>query len=990
MNIEKFNELYKNLNPAQKQAVDAIDGPVMVIAGPGTGKTSILTLRIANILRKTDTPPGAILALTFTESGAYNMRKKLVEIIGSAGYKVNIATFHGFCNNIIKEYPERFPRIVGSIAMSDIDQIKVVVKIILDGDFILLKPWGEPLHYVKPTLNVIKNLKRDNYGSEDLEKSIKLEEKLLMETPDLYHEKGAHKGKMKGEYIKQKERIAKNKELLQIFTAYEKTLFERKLYDYEDMIIEVVKALRADSDFLLILQESYQYILADEHQDANRAQNIILELLSSFHENPNFFIVGDEKQAIFRFQGASLENFLYFKKLYSKALMVNLEDNYRSHQGILDASHSIILKNVAPENFARVRLKAKSELPPNLIGIYGFKTEDLEHFFIASDIKKKLAQGIEPSDIAILYRENKDAHSIASSLSRVGISFQIESDEDLLSDTEIRKLILIFRSISDLGNDTALGEVLFIDFFGIPVISVFKAMKESHTKRVPLHELVKTDFPEVWKKLVHFALLSKNKPFIEVFETVVRESGFLSDTLKSSDSLSRILKLETFFGEIKKLSSGVKTYFLSDFSDYLALAENHGILFKYSGRKETMGGVRLMTAHKSKGLEFHHIYIVGAYDGHWGNKKSKKSFHLSLLEGDNEDGGGKIEDERRLFYVALTRAKESVSISYSLESSDGRERLPSQFIEEIDPNVRETIKTDEVEKSYAETPAFNFKEKVSPIASISDSAYIKSIFLEQGLNVSALNNYLACPWKYFFVSLIRLPESLSKHQIYGTAVHETLRTFFNKYREENDMNRKELLDLFEHNLAKQPLSSSDFKEIKLKGRKSLGGYYDTYKNTWSRNLVNEFKISGVVLPIKIGSQSVDIVLNGRLDKIELQSDEKTNIVDYKTGKAKSKNEIMGKTKDATGDYYRQLVFYKLLLSMDSSSKYKMQSGELDFTEPDEKMRYKKERFEITDGEVEELKKLIAKVATEILNLEFWDKTCGEKDCEYCVLRELLS
>lgn len=997
MLTKKFDELYKRLNPAQKKAVDAIDGPVMVIAGPGTGKTSMLTLRIANILRRTDIPPDAVLALTFTESGAYTMRRKLVEIIGSAGYKVNISTFHGFCNSIIKEYPERFPKIIGSTAMTDIDQIKTMEKVIADCELELLKPYGEPLYYVRPALNAIKALKREGYGAEDLKENIKTEEKLFVATPDLYHEKGAHKGKMKGEYIKQKEHIEKNKELLKLFTAYEETLAKKKQYDYEDMIVEVIKALRAKPEFLLILQESYQYILADEHQDANNAQNSILELLSNFHPNPNLFIVGDEKQAIFRFQGASLENFLYFKKLYPKALLVNLEENYRSQQGILDASHSLIEKNAAPEAFARTRLKANSKHQAKPVTIHEFCTESLEHFFIGSDIKNKISLGAKPEDIAVLYRDNRDAFPIAATLERLGISCKILSDQDMLRDPHIRKLILIFLGISNLADSEALGKLLFVDFLGLNTLEVFKMFQKAKDERKSLYEVLRRDSTEFFNKLANWASLAKNQPFAEVFESVARESGFLSDALKSGQSLERLRVLEAFWSEIKKFSSGAKEYFLSDFVDYLNLMKDHGILFKSAGTSDFSKTVRLMTAHKSKGLEFEHVYIAGCWDGHWGNKKDRKYFHISLLGGD-DDGNGKIEDERRLFYVALTRAKQTVSVSYATEGLEGREQLPSQFIEEIDSALKEVGNSAVVEKAYAAIPAFNFTLRTTAKVSIADKEYIKSLFLERGLSVTDLNNYLACPWRYFFVNLIRLPQSQIKHQIYGTAVHETLQSFFNKYREENDMSRKALLELFEHNVSRKPLSLSDYKELRLKGLKSLGGYYDTYKNTWPRNLITEFNIRGVHLPVKTANEKAEVLLKGKLDKVEFLDSQSVNIVDYKTGKAKSRNELEGKTKNADGNYKRQLVFYKLLLELDPSIRlgagevkhYKMQSGELDFTEPDDKMRYKKERFEITKGEVEELKTTVSRVALEIMNLEFWGKICGEKDCEWCNLRQELT
>jgi DNA helicase-2/ATP-dependent DNA helicase PcrA len=258
--MDTFTTLYNRLNKAQKQAVDAIDGPVMVIAGPGTGKTSILTLRIANILKRTDTLPENVLALTFTESGAYNMRKKLVDIIGTSAYKVTINTFHGFCNDIIKQYPERFPRIIGSTAITEVDQIAIMEAIITNTDLEVLKPYGDPFFYVRPSLGEIRKLKREAVSVEDFKNSIEKQEKDFEDEPDKIHAKGAHKGKMKGEFTKLKEQIQKNWELLQLYTAYEQALIESKFYDFEDMIVEVVKTLRADSDLLLILQETYQYL----------------------------------------------------------------------------------------------------------------------------------------------------------------------------------------------------------------------------------------------------------------------------------------------------------------------------------------------------------------------------------------------------------------------------------------------------------------------------------------------------------------------------------------------------------------------------------------------------------------------------------------------------------------------------------------------------------------------------------------------------------
>lgn len=957
--MSEFDTLYKRLNKAQKQAVDTIEGPVMVIAGPGTGKTSILTLRIANILQKTDTAPENILALTFTESGAYAMRKKLVSIIGTAGYKVNINTFHGFCNEVIKQYPERFPRVIGSTAITDIDQIAIMEKIIESTELDMLKPYGDVFFYVRPVLGEIRSLKREAIGVDDFKILIKNQESDFEDIPDKVHEKGAHKGKMKGEFIKQKEKIEKNKELLKLYDLYEKALIKEKFYDFEDMIVEVIKTLRKDGDLLLMLQESYQYIMADEHQDANNAQNAVLELLSNFHENPNLFIVGDEKQAIFRFQGASLENFLHFKKLYPDASLINLEENYRSTQPILDASHSLLAGSAGP-------LKSKVEKGKEPIRIVEAPSFDAENAFLIQDIQAKIKAGTAPDEIAILYRDNKDAFPIAHAFEKTDIPFRIESDNDILKDENIRKLLLIFESINDLADEEKLGKALFVDFFKLDAIDIYKAFDQARREKRNLIDIALEKFPDITKKLSFWAGTALNKTFIELFEIVVRESGYLEFALSSMDSLERMATLEAFFGELRNLAGTRKEYFLKDFIEHLGRVREHGILTK-TGKGIMKSGVRLMTAHKSKGLEFDHVYIVGAYDGHWGNK-TRRTYFTTLPRPDTS-----IDDERRLFYVALTRARKMVTISYPIEN----DLLPAQFISEISDEYKKVESAEHV----VDTP-IHFKESIAHEQhEIRDKNYLQNLFLEQGLSVTALNNYLKCPWEYFFVNLIRLPKAQSKHQMYGTAIHETLRTFFDKYREDENMDKKDLLKLFEFNLAKTLLSPQDFADTLKKGKTALEGYFEAYKGTWNRHLLTEYAVRGVHLKVGEKDQQFDLLLKGNLDKIEMLDDRNVNVVDYKTGKRKSENKE---------NYHRQLTFYKLLLDLDDKKKYVMKSGELDFIEPDDKGKYKKDLFEINDLEVDDLKKLIAEKALEIYNLDFWDKDCGEKDCEYCKLGKSLS
>ena len=276
-----FKRLYAKLNPKQREAVDKIQGPMMVIAGPGTGKTSMLTLRIANILKKTDTPPDAILALTFTESGAYSMRRKLVELIGAPAYRVGIFTFHGFANHIIRRFSESFPRIIGSRSASVSDQLEILEQIFLKNRFTLIRPFGDIFHYVPKTLHAIRDLKRENVSPEAFKKALLKEKKAAQKTPDRFHTKGRFKGQLKADYRDLIRKLEKSEELADAYRAYEDALHKERLFDFEDMILEVIRTLEKDRSLLLTLQEQYQYILADEHQDANNAQNRILELLAS-------------------------------------------------------------------------------------------------------------------------------------------------------------------------------------------------------------------------------------------------------------------------------------------------------------------------------------------------------------------------------------------------------------------------------------------------------------------------------------------------------------------------------------------------------------------------------------------------------------------------------------------------------------------------------------------------------------------------------------
>jgi DNA helicase-2/ATP-dependent DNA helicase PcrA len=975
MTSPKFEELYAKLNSAQKEAVDTIEGPVMVVAGPGTGKTQILTLRIANILTKTDTNPENILALTFTEAAAASMRRRLAEIIGSPAYAVTIGTFHGFCNDIIKNYPENFPRIISSEHLTEVEQIKVLEELIAALPLKELKPFGDQFFYLRPILANLNALKRENVDVAGFKAIVAQELKNFELIPDLYHDKGAHKGKMKGDYQRLEKQLFKNQELAGIYAAYEEKLAELRRYDWNDMIMEVVRALAGNAELLLQLQEKYQYVLVDEHQDTNNAQNRLIELLMNFHPNPNLFVVGDEKQAIFRFQGASLENFLYFKQLYSAARLVFLEENYRSTQHILDAAGNVI---ASPRP-----LQAKAGHPSVPITLHAFASADAEEFGIASIIKGKIEGGMPAQEIAVLYRDNRDAFPVAWMLQKFGIPYVIESDEDILRDHQIQKLILVFRAIANFGNDEHLANALHADFLKLDPLSVYKLIEGARANRASLYDVLRGNavFADFGKALSSWALFARNRGLEEAFELVVRESGFLSRILSGEDPVAGLDKLTALFDEARAVSLREKHASLSDFLSYLDTIQAHGVLVRKHGNSHYKRGVRLMTAHKSKGLEFDAVFVVNAFDGHWGGRARReylklppKVFALSERKIDEQDD---VEDERRLFYVALTRARKEVTITYSKAGRDGRELLPSQFIGEIKPELLAPADPAPLQARFAAERHVLFAVGKSNGISLRDKEFIKSVFDKNGLSVTALNNYLECPWKYFYTNLLRIPRAPEKHQKYGIAIHAALKDFV-----DNGGGKEALLKNFESYLSRESFKENEFAEWLERGKSALSGYYDFYQNTWPAKNLTELNIGGILL-------TPEIRLTGKIDKIEFLNDGEVNVVDYKTGSPKSRGEIEGATKNSNGDIKRQLVFYNLLLNKHDNGRYKMVSGEIDFVEPGDNGKYKKEKLIILPEEVLALEEQIKTVGAEILSGAFWDKKCDDRDCEFCVLRSMI-
>lgn len=989
-----FDTAYKTLNPAQKKAVDTIEGPVMVIAGPGTGKTQILTLRIANILKQTDTAPDSILALTFTESGAKAMRQRLHRYIGSRSYKVSIYTFHGFAGRLIQDFPDTFPRLLGGRVANDIDKITTITDILEAGTFKKLRPLGNPQYYINPLISIIQKMKQEYVTPDQLATIISSQEEQLKGIEKI-HQKGAHKGKVRSEYTKLEGVIEKNYELLEVYRLYEASLREKKLYDFDDMIGEVVNALQTDEDFLRSIQEQYQYVLADEHQDVNGSQNKILETLCNFHKQPNIFVVGDEKQAIYRFQGASLENFLYFEDLFKDTTTISLTDNYRSGQSVLDAAHSLVKVEEGPLKDLRVPLTAASAIKAEVVRC-DFSHQTVEDNWITEEVKTLLESSVPAAEIAIIVRTNKEVSHLAGLLRKVGIDVTASADGDILAHpiTETVRSLMDFV-ISD-GDESALFSILHGSFWGLSAEDVVRIMHARSyslslvsilSDKKLLHDIGVKDC-ESANKIISVLETARARDGVEpphrVLEYLMEESGFL-DHVMAHDPVEGVRVLRRLYDEVEALVVQNEASTLRDVVRELGLRQTYGLSLNAPYISTNDQAVQVMTAHKSKGLEFKAVFIPHLHDKAWGGSRRPDLFTVPLTRSGKIDKEATVDDERRLLYVAMTRAKEKLFLSNAATNTEGKELIPSRLFGDIEPDLLKAKSTDEIESSFDLAETLKVIEHKATL----NTAWLQTVLSERGLSATSLNNYLKNPWDFLYRNVLRIPEVQPAHMQFGTAVHNTLQRITKHNTEQKALpSDTQIKSWLEVELGRLPIGVEEYTRLHEKGLTTLFTYLTHLEKTLPVRTLEEKKIR-VLLPTGIENLP-ELPLTGTLDRIDLSEDGRAlRVVDYKTGKAKSRNVIEGKTANSDGGYKRQLVFYSLILSLYDDSLLKCNEGVLSFVEATEKGEIKEESFTVTEDEIESLREEIISAVKNIISGNAFNSPEILEESEYSHLAKQL-
>lgn len=932
-----YEQEYQKLNSQQKRAVDTVEGPVMVIAGPGTGKTQILSRRVANILINYHTNPEEIVCLTYTEAGASEMLDRLEGLIGEEGRNVRVSTIHSFCSELILENSDLFgeePKVITTAAKYEI--LKEIIDEHVTEESPLYKNSGNRYSSKEQLLELFTRMKRENLNKDDFEKEIDEYFKMIdLSIPgdELYSKfkyaiNSKSKDKKVGDYKdKPLKELQENMEKLlagvEIVEKYSDDISNHNYFDFDDMILWTIEKLEEDDAFQRSVSEGIKYLFVDEFQDTSVIQNKLVDLLVKGKKNPNIFVVGDDDQSIYRFQGVSADNIQIFDKKYKPTKIV-LEENYRSSQAIIDASRQLISHNPREEKVL-VAAGDNKNYDYQLPILKSYSNAKDEMYGVLSEIEELIQSGVSPQEIGVIYGRNSYGEEFAKILRDNGIFVQMKENQDLFKEPIFKKIVAILKYLCQPSRDIrALRNIVYFDFFEVELSEIAKIRNLKKDEKITIPSIAEID-----KKLETIRKkVSRSENYLSpmyVLSDILKTLGIDEYIMKSKEKYH----LVSVLNELYKLMSTEcllhPKLTVKGFLNQLSSLQE----MKVSLPIEEISGspsncVQLMTAHGSKGLEFEHVFMMkcndGKNNGKWpgGENNSGRFSYPPSLNGKVENESQlKEEENRRLFYVAMTRAKKVLHLSYSDDSAK------THFINEFE-NFTDPV---DVTGSFEECQAID--EVVIP--KFSDDI-LSEILGELSLSVSTLNAFLKCPLSFYFNKGLKLPSETNEAMVFGSIIHEVLEKIYISMDDSQSseltvktvLPLEEALQLFETIFEEKSyqLSSDRIKkDAYVRGRNIIKNLYKKDGYLKDGVIAVEQHIKGIklgdLLDTTVDLSAVsDVEINGKIDKIECEEGI-IRLIDYKTGKAgNAKDKLVPPSEKEPhgGDYWRQAVFYYILFT----------------------------------------------------------------------------
>lgn len=1010
---QKFEAEYSKLNAAQKQAVDTIYGPVMVVAGPGTGKTQMLALRVCKILVETDVDASNLLCLTFTDAGTVAMRNRLLGIMGPDASKVGIYTFHGFCNKIIRENPEYFGDYFDLQNADEVELRETIAEMMeaLPLDHVLRRNTGNQLYDLKRFEKVFSAMKQEEWNAEMIEEAFQEYAALLPTLEDYQYKKSFKenkKGDPKTEAIKtelKKYDFVRN--AAPLISVYQQLLLKKERLDFNDSILWVVQALKTHESLKLRYQEQYQFVLADEYQDTNGVQNDILFILGDYDEKPNLFVVGDDDQAIYRFQGANLHNITTFIEKFNPDVVV-LDVNYRSRQSILDSASLLIKNNHERLSWIDKKLSAgrqfevENQTAQPVLKLY--KSPGAMELGLIQEIEGLKNAGVPYSDIAVIYRNHKDAEPLIQYYTKAGIPLNVKKRIDVLQQPEIKRILHLIEFIEgELKYPDAkkhlLFEILHYDFWGLDALDIGKiaihaarSTREENESTFLWREFLQNEAglqalgiqkvaatmhcARVLEQLIGAVV---NHTSQVMLEKIITETGMMDHILRSGNSTWRLQLVNRFFDYVKDLTSKSGDMSLGNILNAIEKRQNYEVDLAYNSILIAEDGIHFVSAHGSKGLEFPYVFILNATKKSWLDKPSELTkFPPTLFR---KAGAGNDEDERRLFFVAMTRAEKSLTILTALEDQNGKNLDFLPFLSELEFDFQA------LETQVSEPRALDLylSKRMSEIRfkpSLIDQQAIDAALVRLEMNATGVTKFLKCPVTFYFENILRVPSARKPAPGYGNAMHFALEKYFlywNEHKSDSVPPLETLLSFFDKGMDKyrSHFTDSEFASHHFEGRKALALHYAQQNHHW--NLARQHRVE-----LKIKSDFEGIPITGIIDRLS-QHDDRYEVYDYKTGKSDSGKFTRASEDDITlgkngGDYWRQAVFYRMLTERQNEGKGRFGGALFQFISADEEDA-KIKLVEVNSEDMQRVGNQIRYVYDKIKAHDF-DAACN--DCHWCL------
>ncbi|MBN3038274.1 MAG: UvrD-helicase domain-containing protein [Candidatus Omnitrophica bacterium] len=968
MVVKTQDRTLSGLNAKQRQAVEHDQGPLLIIAGAGTGKTAVITRRIAYLISTKRARPEEILALTFTDKAAAEMEER-VDLLVPYGYTdIWISTFHAFGDRILRENALELGLEPKFQVLTRPDQIIFLREHLYDFALDYYRPKSDPARFLQALVTLFSRLRDEDVSWEEYLQYAQRLGREAKESPQDEELQETYKAQM---------------ELARAYETYQKLLMKEGKVDFANQVYLALHLFRKRPLILKKYQRQFKYILVDEFQDTNFSQFQLVKLLAGAHKN--IVVVGDDNQSIFKFRGAAISNILTFMDYYPRAERVVLTDNYRSTQVILDKAYQLIKHNDPDTLEVKCNISkeliAQQETGPAIEHLH-FDAGLAEADEVARIIEEKVEKDeISYADIAVLVRSNNDADAFLRALNMRSIPWRFSGNQGLYSQEEIRFLISFLRTIADPEDSISLYHLVsFPGVYKLNMVDLTRCLNWADKKNRSLFmafskldeisELsdiaaaAKKKIQKIVEDINHYLKESRNLSTGRLLYTFLQQSGYIKKLVKEESTANeqRIKNIARFFNIVANYENLTQIDRLANFIQHLDMLISAGDDPATAEADFDSQAVNVLTIHKAKGLEFEVVFLVNLVQGRfpWPRRREPIEMPLELVKDILPSGDYHVQEERRLFYVGMTRAKRHLYFTSAQDYGGKRARKVSQFVYEaldVSPQKPEIIKTQAIQEIERFAPrAANPPLKDEPI---SDDALLTLSFRQ-------IDDYLTCPLKYKYVHILRIPILRHHSVVYGSAIHKAILDFYQAKIDKRKFSEADLLRSFKAAWVNEGFLSRAHEEHRFQqGEQTLKNFYKREKK--------------MPLPSYI-EQPFNFILDkdkitGRWDRVDKIGKEVV-IVDFKTSDTVKKQ----KQADKRVKESLQLSIYALA--------YKAIEGELparvEFHFVDTGLVGSDVR---TVSDLEKTKELIKEASRGIRKREF-PATPEYYACNYCAYREV--